>query len=137
MSKRTDIAIDFITKFWLDYNNEDITEITKFTTEDFRYESPFTDKVNLDWYDNLNQAIKISFSEITLTIKDIFENETKVCLVVNFTAKNTGPIMGHAASNKWVDFDFVDIFEFNDDKICYLRSLYDVTELKHQVKLPL
>lgn len=137
MSKFSDIAVDFVTKFWLDYNNDDVKEITKYITDDFQYESPFTDKTSMEWYNNLNQSLKISFTEISLTIKDVFENETKVCLVINFKAKNTGVLLGLPASNRWVDFDFVDILEFNEGKISSLKSLYDVNDLKHQVKLPL
>ena len=123
-------TLDFIKNTW---QRDCIYEIFEAITDDFMYESPLTNARGFEWFAKYIDSIKDGFSDIDLSFRNIYSDNMSAVAYYTVTAKHTGSVMGIPATGKNVKFDVFTYLEFDDNEIRYMRTVYDLLELKTQL----
>lgn len=132
MEKYEKDAVSFFQKAWL---QEDVTELFEQVTDDFQFESPLTNTRGFEYFVKYVGSIKIAFSNIKLSFKNVYADEKSAVAYYNITADHTGVIMGLEPSGNKVNFDVFSYIEFEDTEIKYVRTVFDLFELKTQLEI--
>jgi len=123
-------AQNFVEKTWL---QNDITELFEEISDDFMFESPMTNARGFEWFAKYVDSIKTAFTNITISFRRIYSDDESAVAYYTLSAEHTGVIMGVKATNKKIKFDVFTYIEFSDNEIRYLRSVFDLFELKSKL----
>lgn len=124
------LAMDFMIKVW---NKDGVKELNNFITDDFLYESPLTNARGIDWYKDFIESSKIAFSNIDFQIKQAYSRDNTASLFYKFESDHTGIFVGIEPSYKRIGFEAFAYFEFEEDKVRYIRVIFDSLELKNKM----
>lgn len=132
MNNLTDLTIFFLTDLWIN-NNFTEENLYEYVTDDFTYESPFTDKTGKEWVFDHSKNIKYGFSDISIEFKEIFEKENKTATLVKFSGIHFNSMMGIEPSFKNILVDFFIYLEFEGKRVKTMKTIYDLLEIKNQL----
>ena len=124
------ITLDFIKKTWME---DRLYELFESVTDDFLYESPLTNARGFEWFAKFIESIKSGFSDIDLSFRNIYADENSAVAYYTVTAKHTGVMLGIEPTGKKVQFDAFSYLEFEEGEIRFMRTVYDLFELKTQM----
>lgn len=123
-------TLEFIKKTWM---KDHIYELFEEVTDDFLYESPLTNAKGFEWFAKYVESVKSGFSNIDLSFRNIYSDEKSSVAYYTVAAKHTGVILGLEPTGNKVKFDVFTYFEFEDTEVRYMRTVFDVFELKTQM----
>lgn len=123
-------TLEFIKKTWM---QEQLFELFESVTDDFLYESPLTNAKGFEWFAKYVESVKSGFSNIDLSFRNIYSDDRSSVAYYTVSAKHTGVILGIEPSGNKVKFDVFTYLEFEESEVRYMRSVFDVFELKTQM----
>ena len=112
----------------------DMFNDTNFTKNVVMHASP-SDVVGIDSARAYYANYLTGFSDVTLTIKDVFGMGNKLVKHWNFKGTHTGVFFGIPATNKKVDIDGVTLVRMENRKIAEERDFIDNLEFMQQLGL--
>ncbi|MFA8343313.1 MAG: ester cyclase [Rhodothermaceae bacterium] len=125
-------AQGFIQKTWL---QDDITELFEQVSDDFMFESPITNARGFEWFAKYIDSVKTGFSNMNLSFRNVYSDENSAVAYYTLSADHSGVFMGLKPTGKTVKFDVFTYIEFADEEIRYVRSVFDLFELKNQLDI--
>ena len=138
--KKTDSLaanIKMYTHTWDEIMNKgrlDLFNESNFTKDVVMHASP-KDEVGIDSARAYYANYLTGFSNITFTIKDVFDQGNKLVKHWNFKGTNTGIFFGMPPTGKKVDLDGVTLVRMQDGKIVEERDFFDNLEFMQQLGL--
>lgn len=81
----------------------------------------------------LGEVMHGGFSEVGFDIGDVVGERDKVLVRLKMRGKHTGPFMGNAPTNKWIDIDVIDFFRVADGRLVEHWALMDNLSLLQQI----
>ena len=108
---------ELVTQFFMEgYQNKNYDFILKCLSEDYIDHSPAGARSNQEAV-NILIAVSKMFSDMQITIADIFSENGMVAVRVQYKAVHTGECMGIAATGRNISFEALENFKVIDGKI--------------------
>lgn len=108
---------ELVTQFFMEgYQNKNYGFILKCLSEDYIDHSPAGARSNQEAV-NILIAVSKMFSDMQITIADVFSENGMVATRVQYKAIHTGECMGIAATGRSISFEALENFKVIDGKI--------------------
>lgn len=123
-------ALNFIKCTW---EEDCVLEVFETISDDFLYESPLTNAKGFDWFVKYIETVKTGFSNIKINFRKVYADSDSAGAYYTVEAEHTGVVLGLVGTGSKIKFDVFTYLEFDEDVIRYMRSVFDLFELKKQM----
>lgn len=124
---------EIVTKFIVKgYNENDYDEVIKLLSKDYYDHSPAAARSDEDAIGIL-KIVESSFPDMKVEILDLIEENNKVVGRFKFIATHSTEYMGIEATNKKIQWEAIEIFRIDNEKIVESWGYWPDTEIKNKL----